>query len=129
MTAHTQTQISLPVKAGWALSLFITAATVLCLALAAQYTLSSLAGFADREAGAFVIEVHGEEGAHSEAGRNELWVERLIVDGQLVRGESLERANKWEVISRGSGLPAHLLYKSDSGPASLTLQGKSLFAI
>ncbi|HET9529033.1 MAG TPA: glycosyltransferase family 39 protein [Blastocatellia bacterium] len=100
----------------------------MCLAFAAQYTLSFPAGFDDREAGAFVIRVLGEEGARAETGRVELWVEKLIVDGQLVRGESLERSNNWEVISRaGSGLPAHLLYKG--GPASLALQGRTLLAI
>ena len=117
-------------KLAWILRLSTTLATVLFLAFVAQGTMSSLVDENDRKPSTFVIQALSTEGRSAGDVSQELWVEALIMDGALLRWDSVKRSSNWQVVDkRGSGLPPSLSYKEVSQPGFLTFQGRSFLAI
>jgi hypothetical protein len=110
------------------LRLCITLATVLFLAFVARNTLTFPVDQSSRERSTFVIHVSGNEDIGSDTASQELWVRALLVDGQLLRWNSVRRTSNWHVPDR-MGLPPFLLYRQDSKPALLTFQGRNFLAI
>jgi hypothetical protein len=115
-------------RTGWFLRICITLATVLFLAYAARNNLSYLFHSSNQEQSTFTIQATASKDKSPKATSHELWIRAIISDGQLLRGNTVDRTNNWEVVERG-GLPPLLRYREDSKPALLTFQGRNLVTI
>lgn len=113
-------------RAGALGRLGIAFGTVLFLAWAAANTLATVKRVNADGSEGVVIDVHpqGPEGREPTGGR--LWLERLIVDGRLLRSEKVEPRDSWSVVPdrQGSDLAHRLLYESDSDPSRLAVPGR-----
>lgn len=122
-------QITLLGTISLALRWLITVATVACLAWSAQHTLGALNSSTDGDDSSLTVHSFDQGGRDAGGGRPQVWLDSLIVDGQLLRWESLRQMNGWEAITqRGSGLPPSLLYKDSEGPALVHFQGSRWLA-
>src|SRR5215510_7490440 len=127
-TAPTSSRVAPSTNTGWLLRLCTTVATVLCLAFAAQHTLSCLVTFDAREQSTFVIQALGKDDAGPEAVHPQLLLKALITDGQLLRWKAGDPPSSWEVVDR-SVMPSYLSYRQSAQPALLTFQGRTALTV
>jgi hypothetical protein len=122
-TVPTQSRLEPSDRTGWFLRICITLTTVLFLAIAVRDNLSYLFHFNNQEQSTFTIQALASKDANQE-----LLIRAIISDGQLLRENTVERIDNFELIERGFKPPL-FLYREDSKPAGLTLQGKNLVIV
>ena len=105
----------------------IVVGTVIYMAFAAMNTLSFLVSSNDLQKGTFLLQATSKAGNFG-ANRPELILKAVILDGRLLRWDSVASKSNWQFIDRG-GLPSFLQYSDGSKPAFLTFQGVHMLAV
>jgi hypothetical protein len=107
----------------------ITLITVLWLACAVRNSLSYLFGHTEERHAAFRLQAIGNQDFGSMDQRSDLLVRALIVDGQRLRWDSVDRTNNWETIDYGRAGDPCFIYRDSSEPAILSFQGNNALIV
>jgi 4-amino-4-deoxy-L-arabinose transferase-like glycosyltransferase len=87
-------------RAKWVLRLTLVAAMVLCLACTAQYSLSFIATSPAPVGNSCRIQVRQLETDRLPVAKPVCRLDDLVVDGRLMRPESIERSSQWTVVEK-----------------------------